>query len=257
MQKEVRMQNKVSYDSFADVYDLLMQDIDYDAWTAYLQTFLQKAPRTVRKVTDAGCGTGSLSIRLADKGYSVTAMDLSEEMLAVAAERAREAGLQIAFARQDISQLILGRCDALICGCDVINYLSSVRVQEFIRRAYEGLARGGVLLFDISSAYKLQQILGNQIYYEDREELSYFWRNTLHSDRVEMELTFFLKRGELYERRDERQTQYIHAWEQLLDQLRAAGFEAEAYAFGSEAAPEAHSDRILFAAYKPKERNRA
>ena len=118
-------------------------------------------------------------------------------------------------------------------------------------------ATAGVLLFDISSAYKLQQILGNQIYYEDREELSYFWRNTLHSDREEMELTIFLKRGELYERRDERQTQYIHAWEQLLDQLRAAGFEAEAYAFGSEAAPEAHSDRILFAAYKPKERNRA
>ena len=106
--------DKVIYDAFADVYDLLMEDIDYCAWTQYLHRFLQRAPRKVRKVTEAGCGTGNISICLAQLGYLLTATDLSQEMLAIAAEKARKEGVQIMFARQDIRQMALGRCDALV-----------------------------------------------------------------------------------------------------------------------------------------------
>jgi predicted TPR repeat methyltransferase len=244
---------KVSYDAFADVYDLLMEDIDYVAWTTYLQKFLQRAPRKVRKITEAGCGTGSISIRLAQLGYLLTATDLSQEMLAVAAERARKQGVQIMFARQDIRQLTLGRCDALICACDVLNYIPQKQLPVFFEHAYAGLAKGGALLFDISSAYKLRHILGNQLFFEDREELSYFWRNHLQDEenKVGMELTFFMKKGQLYERRDEQQVQYIHETEPLLRALRQVGFTAQAYEFGTEQPPQEKSERIFFAAYKP------
>lgn len=246
---------QVSYDAFADVYDTLMADVDYDAWADYLQEFLQQAPRRVRRVTEAGCGTGSISLRLAAHGYEVTATDLSPEMLAVGAERAREAGVHIRFARQDVGALELGRCDALVCACDVLNYLPPERLPAVFSRAFAGLARGGVLLFDLSSPSKLRGTLAGQVYYEDREDLSYFWRNTWADDppRVEMDLTFFLRRGNLYERRDERQAQYVHETAEVLRLLSAAGFSAAAYAFGTHLPPGEETDRIFFAAYKPAE----
>mgnify|MGYP002562211534 FL=1 len=245
--------NKVIYDAFADVYDLLMEDIDYCAWTQYLHRFLQRAPRKVRKVTEAGCGTGNISICLAQLGYLLTATDLSQEMLAIAAEKARKEGVQIMFARQDIRQMALGRCDALVCACDVLNYIPQKRLPAFFEQVYAGLAKGGALLFDISSSYKLRYILGNQLFFEDREAVSYFWRNHLQDseNRIAMELTFFMKKGELYERRDERQIQYIHETETLLKALQQAGFLAQAYEFGTELPPQEKSERIFFAAYKP------
>ena len=70
-------------------------------------------------------------------------------------------------------------------------------------------------------------------------------------NKVGMELTFFMKKGQLYERRDEQQVQYIHETEPLLRALRQAGFTAQAYEFGTEQPPQEKSERIFFAAYKP------
>ena len=151
--------DKVIYDAFADVYDLLMEDIDYCAWTQYLHRFLQRAPRKVRKVT------GNISICLAQLGYLLTATDLSQEMLAIAAEKARKEGVQIMFARQDIRQMALGRCDALVCACDVLNYIPQKQLPAFFEQVYAGLAKGGALLFDISSSYKQCYIFVNQIFF--------------------------------------------------------------------------------------------
>ena len=112
-----------------------------------------------------------------------------------------------------------------------------------------------MLLFDLSSPSKLRGTLAGQVYYEDLDDLSYFWRNTWADDppRVEMDLTFFLRRGDLYERRDERQVQYVHETAEVLRLLSAAGFSAAAYAFGTHLPPGEETDRIFFAAYKPAE----
>ncbi len=232
-----------------------MEEIDYNKWVQYLHTFLLQAPRKIKKITDGGCGTGSISIRLARYGYQVTGIDLSQEMLAVAAEHAREAGQKITFVRQDIRQLVLGHCDALVCACDVLNYISPKQIDLFFSRVYAGLSKGGAFLFDISSSYKLREVLANQLFFEDRENISYFWRNHMqeNSQKIAMELTFFVKRGEFYTRRDEVQVQYIHETDQILQQLRKVGFLTKAYDFGTLSAPHQQTERVFFAAYKPLE----
>ena len=74
------------YGDFAGMYDPLMKDVDYDSWAEYLLRFLGAEKL---RVTDCACGTGAVSIPLAKRGYKVTGLDASEEMLRIAAENAR------------------------------------------------------------------------------------------------------------------------------------------------------------------------
>ena len=76
-----------SYEVPADRYDRLTTDVDYDRWADYLEWQFQRSGGSVRSVVDLACGTGSLLFRLAQRGYAMTGVDLSEDMLAVAADK--------------------------------------------------------------------------------------------------------------------------------------------------------------------------
>ena len=69
------------YDEFAKIYDSLMTEVDYDQWADYLFRHLLNGKRDTKKILEFGCGTGSITTRLARKGYAMTGVDLSEEML--------------------------------------------------------------------------------------------------------------------------------------------------------------------------------
>lgn len=87
------------------------------------------------------------------------------------------------------------------------------------------LKKGGAYLFDISSEYKLREIVGNNTFCEDREEVAYLWFNRLKGDSVEMDFTIFAKREDgAFERGDERHVQYIHTEENVERCLREADF---------------------------------
>lgn len=242
-----------SYTALADFYDALMGDIDYDSWANYLHNLLKNAGREVRRVGEAACGTGNLTLRLKALGYDVIGTDQSEQMLAVAAKKAREAGVSILFSRQDMRGLQLPKVDAVVAACDGVNYLSSGELPEFFAAAAHCLKPGGALLFDMSSRYKLEQKIGNNLFFEDGETLTYFWRNTMDVKKacVDMELTFFRQASDgRYEREDEAQRQYWHEQDAVLRQLEAAGFCAEAYEFGMQQRPGVQCERIQFFAVK-------
>ena len=113
------------YGEFAQVYDRLMDDVDYDAWAAHYAHLMGLCARPVRRVAECACGTGSLTVRLARMGYEMTGLDLSQAMLERAAEKARHAGVRVTLARQDMRGLTLGRrVDAVLCTCDGVNYLT-------------------------------------------------------------------------------------------------------------------------------------
>ena len=113
-----------------------------------------------------------MSVRFAAKGIRVTGVDLSAEMLSVAQEKARRCGVQAMFVRQDICALQLPRrVDALVCACDGVNYLlDDARLSAFFTRARDCLKAGGALAFDISSPYKLEHILGDGFFGEERDD---------------------------------------------------------------------------------------
>lgn len=83
--------------------------------------------------------------------------------------------------------------DCIIAACDCVNYLTSREdVEKFLLTAFNGLRPGGILLFDVSSRYKLQHILGQNGYCDSRTDVAYFWQNCYDAESklVEMELEF-------------------------------------------------------------------
>ena len=111
-----------AYEAFADLYDALMDDVDYDAWADYYLRLIRAAGVEPNALCDCACGTGSMSVRFARQGLRVTGVDLSGEMLARAQEKARRFGVQAMFVRQDMCALSLPRpVDALVCACDGVN----------------------------------------------------------------------------------------------------------------------------------------
>lgn len=238
-----------AYGQFAALYDPLMRDVDYDGWAAYLASFLPAGAT----VADCACGTGEITVRLARGGFRMIGVDISPTMLEVAAAKARKAGLSIPFIQQDMQNLLLHKpCGAVVCACDGVNYLNSFSgALRFFQAAHRALEPGGLLLFDISSAYKLAQILGCNTFAEEEGDCAYIWHNAYDekSRLIEMELTFFQKEeGGLYRRFTERHIQRAHGQDELLDALKQVGFEATVYdAFAMEP-PKTDSERLQFVA---------
>lgn len=245
------------YGRFAAVYDSLMRGVDYDAWAAYIVSLL--AEQNVcpgDSIIDCACGTGELSIRLSKMGYIVTGIDRSEEMLAIAQKKARLAGQKIPFVCQDMRVLTLHKpVGAIVCACDGVNYLLTKKdVNAFFDSAFAALKPNGALLFDVSSAYKLECVLGGQTYGEDSSECAYLWQNAFDSESrlIEMNLSFFVPDGEgKYTRFAERHVQRAHTTEELQSALLKSGFtNCRAFEAFTLSDPNAASERIQFSAAK-------
>jgi len=247
------------YGGFADLYDRLMADVDYGAWAEYLLLRLRECGvPDGGSVADCACGTGAFTIRFAQAGYRATGVDRSEQMLAVAQQKARKSGLNIPFVCQDIRSFCVHKpLDAVNCACDGVNYLLSVGdASAFFKSAYAALKPGGVLLFDVSSEYKLEHVLGGQTFGEDDPACTYLWQNAFDPKTrlLEMDLSFFTPDGSgRYIRLDETHIQRAHTVKELTCALEEAGF-GEISAFGAFTVlpPEADAQRIQFIAKKSR-----
>jgi ubiquinone/menaquinone biosynthesis C-methylase UbiE len=213
-----------AYRYLADAYDLMMEDVDYNAWTAYLHGLL--ARNGARHLFETACGTGEITCRLFDLGYDIIAADASETMLRVAAEKARKSGRTIRFVQQDLRRIETARpMDAVLCVCDGVNYVDAEGTKRFARSAYAALKSGGLLLFDISTRCKLQS-MDNQVYFDDAEDAACIWMNRYDekTETLQMDVTLFIRQGELFERHSERHVQHAHRVDALTETLREAGF---------------------------------
>lgn len=241
------------YSNFARVYDKLMESVDREAWLKYILALLEG--RQVRRIADCACGTGALTIPLAKLGYNATGLDSSAEMLEIAAANARNARVEVPFICQDMRRFALHRPqDAVLAVCDGVNYLTLKGAESFFASAYAALAPGGVLLFDISSRYKLANVLGNNTFAEDEQQAAYIWKNIYdeHTKQIQMELTLFEKQPDgRYLRFTESQIQRAHSVRELTGALERAGFgQIEAFEAFSFAPPQEKSERIQFRAVK-------
>lgn len=218
-----------AYEAFAGLYDVLMDDVDYDAWAAYYLALIARMGVEPWTLCDCACGTGSMSVRFAERGLKVTGVDLSGDMLELARQKVLSHGARVMFVRQDMCELTLPRpVDAIVCACDGVNYLlSDDQVRAFFTRARESLRPGGVLACDISSPYKLRHTLGNNFFGEDRGDIAYLWDNRWDeaSRTVAMDLTFFTREPDgRYRRFEEQHMQRAHEPERLAELLAECGF---------------------------------
>lgn len=247
----------MSYGRFAFVYDTLMQDVPYDKW---IDRFIEKMTQYDIKgnhVLDVACGTGEFSVRLADKGYQVTGVDLSEEMLSIARAKADEYNVSIPFYHQNMVDLDMGELfDSIVIFCDSLNYLKSEQdVQSTFQRVYKQLHEGGLFMFDVHSIYKIEEIFTNATFADAGEGVSYIW-NSFEGEEpysVEHELSFFVKDEEtdLYDRFEENHYQRTYPIAILEQWLRDAGFTIkEVIADLENIEPSEQSERIMFVAIK-------
>ena len=241
-----------AYSAFAAGYDRMMGDVDYDGWANYIDGFLKEAG--AKTVLECACGTGSLTVRLARRGYAMTGSDLSEDMLMIARQKALNASLRfLPFVCQDMRQITLHKpVDAVVSACDGVNYLLD-GPEDFFRSAYKALKPGGLLFFDVSSAHKLSAILANNTFAATGEDWAYIWENTYHPrlNRVDMLLTGFLKQGTSYARFEEHHSQRAYTEEELRISLENCGFtDIHVYEAFTRNAPSAAAERLQFTARK-------
>lgn len=190
----------MSYQQFAYLYDELMKDIDYNQWISFVKESLPSefTSKPKLRVLDLACGTGELSVRLADEGYEVTGVDLSEEMLAVAGEKARAKGKHISFYQQNMMDLAgHSDFDVILCFCDSLNYLgTSDEVKQTFQSVFDHLVDGGVFLFDVHSVHKMNTIFADQTFVSNADDISFIWNcyQGEFENSIEHDLSFFVKK---------------------------------------------------------------
>ena len=222
------MENR-SYEFLAQIYDALMKEVDYEAWTEYnLELILAQGEKPLN-ILELGCGTGNITVELLEKGYEVVGIDISEEMLEIAEEKTEEYGDKIILIEQDITALDFDiyEIDTVIAANDTFNYiLEKEKIRQLLAYLYPRLKNGGQLVFDISSKYKLRHTLGGNTFGESFENMAYLWENYYDEalEQVFMEINIFEKQGELYERLTESHVQKAYEMNEIEAMLKEAGY---------------------------------
>ena len=214
-----------SYSALGRWFEYLNNDCGYEEWSQYLINKLKSLGAGAHGV-DIGCGNGYFTRALARAGYSVSGIDISPEMLNKAKAISLKEGICAEFLLGDITKLKLNaRTDFAVAVNDCLNYVPQSKLKTAFARVHSCLKKGGAFVFDISPAYKIKNVLGNNVFAEDRDEVTYIWFNTLHSDRVVFDITVFSRNADgSYTRGDERHIQYIHEEQDVVSALESAGF---------------------------------
>lgn len=251
------------YGSFAYIYDELMDDVDYEKWVEHIEEIIEYNRADVKNILELACGTGNITIPLAEKEYDIAGIDISEEMLDVAFNKSEEMQIPLVLLEQDIIELDfdLYDLDCILCACDGFNYITSLEdLKKVFAKSYELLKKDGIMLFDISSYHKIKNILGNNFMGETREELAYMWSNVYDEETqlIDMDLDFFVKieveddeEENVYERYREKHQQRAHKEEEIIKLLEETGFkDIKTYGDFTMEAPKENSERIFFSALK-------
>jgi ubiquinone/menaquinone biosynthesis C-methylase UbiE len=241
------------YRDFAYLYDTLMKNVDYKKWTNQVEEIFKRHGKQPKTIVDLACGTGGVTNILAERGYQITGVDISEDMLFVAREKARKSGLSVSYICQDMTELTLHRpVDAILCMCDGFNYILDKRsLKTTLERISRYLNPGGILVFDISTYYKLSSVLGNKTMADNGEEISLIWLNNFDKESriLEMNLTFFESVNGMYKRSDETHLQrayYTEEIESLLNECRYT--DITTYSANDLKPPGKRNHRVFFSA---------
>ncbi|MGY3778865.1 class I SAM-dependent DNA methyltransferase [Isobaculum melis] len=233
----------MSYQVFAQVYDAIMDETLYDRWAHYVA---QTMPHSQSSILELACGTGALAVHLKKQGLQVTGLDLSENMLTLAQDRALAAGVELPLIEGDMLDLTeIGTFDMVTCFSDSLCYMpDETAIKKVFEQVFQVLNQEGVFVFDVHSLYQMDQIFPGYMFNDNQEDIAFMWQSYAgevpHS--VEHELTFFVYEPETasYQRYDElhkERTYELTVYQQL---LKEAGFQSVTCTaeFGQEAMQE-------------------
>ncbi len=244
-----------AYEGFAEVYDVFMDNIDYDKWVEYIFNIWKNFDINPKLVAELGCGTGNITGRLAAKGYDMIGIDISEDMLCVAKEKAERDNLDILYLCQDMKEFeLFGTVDVVLSICDSMNYITDeeelVKVFELVNNYLEPK---GYFIFDLNTEHKFKNVIGNRSYGDIEEDKAYIWQNFYDEcEKInEYCVNFFVedKESGLYERIEEFHYEKAYDIETIKRLMKKSGlnFVTVYDAFTFEA-PSEKSERIYIVA---------
>ena len=181
----------LSYSYFADYYDNLTNNVDYKQCAEYLLKLAEKYNHSMGITLDLACGTGSLTVMLKKMGVDIYGIDASPEMLSVAQEKALDNEISgMLFLCQKMQNLDLyGTIDTCICTLDSINHISNI---DDVQKAFEKVSffmnPKALFIFDVNTIYKHTQVLANNTFVYDTEQVFCVWQNTLQEDGTTVEI---------------------------------------------------------------------
>ena len=240
-----------AYSGFAEVYDLFMDNVPYEDWCRYLVSLFHQYGIADGLVLDLGCGTGKMTRLLANAGYDMIGVDVSEEMLGIAMTQEQDG---ILYLNQDMREFELyGTVKAVVCLCDSINYLMEEEdLFAVFKLVNNYLDPGGIFVFDLNTLYKYREILGESTICENREEGSFIWENYYEKATQinEYDLTLFIREEDgRYRKYEETHFQKGYEAETIRRLLKEANLSLAA-CFGEDLvhAPGEKEERIYFVA---------
>ena len=245
-----------AYHELAKSYDRLTNDVDYQATVDFYMEILAKEGLKPRTCVDLACGTGSVTAILAGMGLDVTGVDMSEEMLTEAQQKAMTLEKMPRFVCQKLQELRLPRgVDLAVCALDSLDYVTDPEdCQEAIRRTYKALNPGGIFIFDVNTPEKLRAMDG-QVFLDEDDDVYCVWRGEFDEETniCSYGMDLFQREGDVWYRSFEEHREYAYSREQLTAYLKAAGFtHIEVYADRRFEAPGEGEQRIYFKARKGK-----
>ena len=243
-----------AYQNLAASYDRLTNDVDYGSWVDFAHALLEKEGLKVRTVADLACGTGSATRILAQMGYRVTAVDLSEDMLTEAMDKCADLPNLPTFVHQNLAELKLPRAvDLAVCFLDSLDYILDPKdCESAIQRTYKALNPGGIFIFDVNTPEKLRAMDG-QVFLDEDDDVYCVWRGEFDESTniCSYGMDLFQREGEVWHRSFEEHREYAYSIEQLTGFLKKAGFtKIEVYADRQFCAPRAGEQRVWFKARK-------
>lgn len=241
---------RAPYEAVAQFYDKLLLDGEYEKYVDLIVEKV-KSDAPVFAGADGGCGSGIVTRALKKAGASVWGFDISDDMLQKAVAAARKDKLNIRFLKQNLLNFkSFEKLGFLTVINDGLNYIEQKNLTAAFKNFNKNIVKNGALVFDISTPYKLKTVLGDNVYGDDGEDLSYIWFNTLGDGFVDIEITFFEKKGEVYVRTEETQRQYIHDVKDVICALNDAGFTVKSVCDGFGGELKNDSMRAVFTAIK-------
>ncbi|MBQ4428027.1 MAG: class I SAM-dependent methyltransferase [Oscillospiraceae bacterium] len=215
-----------AYIPLAPFYDELTRDVPYSAFADLYEEVFAEYGISAYTILDLGCGTGTLTCMLAERGHEMIGTDFSEEMLSEAQEKCweRELDVRPMFLHQSMTELDLyGTVNAAVSSLDSLNYVAPEDISEVFRRLRLFIEPGGVFVFDVNRPEWLRSLDG-QVFVDETDDVFCVWRADFADNRLTYGMDIFSRAGGAWSRRQEEHIEYAHGIEFLEEKLRENGF---------------------------------
>ncbi|WP_297282013.1 class I SAM-dependent methyltransferase [uncultured Anaerococcus sp.] len=181
------------YEDFSYIYDKLSFDLEYEKYASNILSLVEKNNIKKENMLELAAGSGMLTNFFFDEFENIDALDISTDMLNVFANKYDVDNVNLIY--YDMVEFENPNSyDLIVILLDSINYVTNPRdLERLFENCYKNLKPNGLLVFDINSEYKMNEVFGSNCYVYEYEDIFYTWDNFMEDELVDMHLNFFIE----------------------------------------------------------------